>query len=625
MSIRNLSWPILLTLLILNSGCTLKSPVQTSVLVIIVENLGFASFSCGETESEDDTGFKPFCEEAVRFTHAYAPSPLSQASVASILTAQYPPEHGVRHNGSQFLSATIETLAERARARGLHTSFYSGGPPIWRRSGFNQGFEVFDDAVSVSTRHLYRPARTIVDSFLAWQDAEAPRGGFLSFLHFADAQFTNTATTNELGELRDSSYTAQIEEVSQTLRGLVRELKKRGLWDSTEVVLAGLNGYAPDPRAGEPLGLNLFSESTHVTLMIKPSRSKGVTSNSASNWKIDANVSLVDLGATLFDFIDPKGRRPISRFNVVSLKNVLQSPDPDWSMDREIVSESAWPEWRKFAGIRAAVRKGSLLFIYDQRNLLFDTLSDNLETTPIPWGDLTYNAERVKMANYLDSFSYQPWAIAADSQSKQWIVRTELGRDLWRSTEPPRETRNRLRILSELGNASAWLMGWRARIDIRSADWQDLLFISANKNLLKHESLNGLDRQLWKYVADKNLGRKSDFPEGPCVGFLRPGTSRHLPKECADELARDLAQATDDGASESSRSQAFESLAKRYSKLLLIERVAELNYATALKWDTSFEVLDNPNLVDLLLALPEFKKLKANLRSKITRAMGESN
>src|SRR4051812_44820860 len=73
------------------ASCSLNSSPQPSILVILVENLRFGSFSCGEgSESGRPQGLRAFCDEAVRFTHAYTPSVLSQATIASIITAKYP-------------------------------------------------------------------------------------------------------------------------------------------------------------------------------------------------------------------------------------------------------------------------------------------------------------------------------------------------------------------------------------------------------------------------------------------------------------------------------------------------------------------------------------------------------
>ena len=59
-------------------GCDWKQVRAPSVLIVAVEQLGFNAFSCGEEGAEEgEGGYALFCAEAVRFTHAYAPSPMS--------------------------------------------------------------------------------------------------------------------------------------------------------------------------------------------------------------------------------------------------------------------------------------------------------------------------------------------------------------------------------------------------------------------------------------------------------------------------------------------------------------------------------------------------------------------
>ena len=271
----------------------------------MVENLGFNSFSCGDASGPpDEVLFESFCNESVRFTHAYTPSTMSQAAIASLLTGLYPREHGVRHNGAVGLSAKIETLAEVARDSRMKTSFISGGPPIFRRSGFSQGFDIFDDSVAPALKSLYRPASSVVSMFLDWQ--KPLRGGWLSFLFFADPQFVDQPTVDDLGEERESSYEGQVAEVSESIESLVKEMKRRQVWDSTTVVLVGTNGFGSENRPSDPQAVNLFADATRVVLMVKPAHTDKPGFVKPSNWKIDSNVSLADLGETLLKCSAPQ-------------------------------------------------------------------------------------------------------------------------------------------------------------------------------------------------------------------------------------------------------------------------------------------------------------------------------
>ena len=575
------------------AGCQFRSGPQPSVLVIMVGDLGFGSFSCGEGDVPKTSGFQVFCDEAVRFTHAYVPSVLGQPSAASVVTARYPHEHGVRHNGPGFLPAREQTVVEAALDAGFRTSFFSGGPPIWRRGGFNQGAETFDDSVPVLQGKLYRTASTMAGMFINWLDAEAQRQRFFSFLFFPDPQFTDATTTNALGEVRESSYQSQIDEVDEALGYLAREMKKRKIWDSTDIVLVGTGAAPALSRLEEHPQMNLFSEATRTTLMIKPSRK---TRDGPFNWKIDANVSLVDVGATLFDLVG----KPKSKYTngAISLKAALAGPEVDWPQDRMIVSESAWAKWRGVGAIRGAVRQEQYLFLFDDPDLLFDTLTDNFEKTPLPFFEST--SLRARFASYLKSSGFEPWRQLDRIEAEK----SALARDLWRDKTLVTETRDRLSELAKRYPEDSELRNWRALVAIRQNDWAELKQVALKP-----------PQAFWSYVAARNLGEKVALPEEPCLGFLKPEAKRQLPKACSAEGMRELLAWADEAASEKEKARAQEAFFRFYLAKATAVRIAESNHVASMPWDTSIRVL-TPDTLELVLALPEMKKYRQAIRAR---------
>ena len=598
------SWPL--------CSCTWRTGVQPSVVVIMVENLGVGAFSCsdgsGTVDSTDTSGvtrtagssasgFQIFCDEAVRFTHAYTPSALSQPAVASLLTAKYPFDHGVRNNGAQAISAKEETVAEVAVTQGLRTAFFSGGPPIWRRSGFSQGFEIFDDSITLSLGHLYRPAADVINLFLNWQLAEAPHGSFFSFLYLADPQFIDVPTVNDLGELRESSYSSQLAVVDEALAKLVRQMKARKIWDSSDVYLIGLGANSAEGRAEEIPAMNLFSESTRATLMIKPSRK---TREGPFNWKIDSNVSLVDVGATLFDMMGEWAKRkyPLA----TSLRSALVGPEPTWAADRRVVSESGWAEWQGLGGIRAAVRQGPTLFLFDERSLIYDTLTDNLEVIPLPNRDSTSVLLRGQLSEFLREHGYAPWR----SPGRFVADQAELARELWRDRAPDRETLARLRDLSSRHPENAELKGWRAIIALRENDWRELKALAGVKAVY---------RPLWGFIADRNLGLKSTIPGDSCFAFLRG--EKHLARTCYVDGLQDLLTWSDDSNADAVKTRASESFLRFYVTKAIATRIAEQNEVIGREWDTSVKIQE-PDILELVLALPEMKRIRHIVKTRVS-------
>src|SRR5690606_37985718 len=100
-------------------------------------------------------------------------------------------------------------------------------------------------------------------------------------------------------------------------------------------------------------------------------------------WSIDANVSLVDVGATLFALVSDKDYSIQKKdFDIVSLTPVFEKPKVHWRKDRSILTESAWAQWRGVGGIRYSVRRDSWFHLFGSPNLHFNTLIDRKEVNP---------------------------------------------------------------------------------------------------------------------------------------------------------------------------------------------------------------------------------------------------
>ena len=86
--------------------------------------------------------------EGVLFEQAFAVAPITLPAHTAILTGLYPPQSGVRNNGTHYVPAEAATLAERLRPRGWRTAAFVSAAVLERRYGLDQGFEVYDDDLS---------------------------------------------------------------------------------------------------------------------------------------------------------------------------------------------------------------------------------------------------------------------------------------------------------------------------------------------------------------------------------------------------------------------------------------------------------------------------------------------
>ena len=372
-----------------------------SFLIIAVDGLGFSDVNCMR-EARAKSGFDMLCQDSVRFTHAYTTSNLTLPALTSILTFQYPFQTGVRDNAS-YLKSSFVTLPEIAHQFGFKTSFFSGGPAVLRRSGLQQGFDIFDDNFSISQKVLFRPAAQTVQGMQQWL-SDIGKVPFFSVIYLADVNFKDVVTANELGEIRSFSTESQIEEIDESLFNLFEKLKKQGIWDNTWIVLVGLNSRVE----GSIHPFSQKSSSLQIVNLIKTSqkhRDLGI------NWSIDPIVSLIDVGFTVAKKINPKTSQIGGDWSAVDLASGLHEPGLVLSKNRWVVSESYWPKWRKGTQTYFSFRQDSLLITATNKITAYNTLVDRNESSPIPLTEpilktaLTDVTAQLKKLEWTENFS----------------------------------------------------------------------------------------------------------------------------------------------------------------------------------------------------------------------------
>ena len=212
---------------------------------------------------------------------------------------------------------------------------------------------------------------------------------------------------------------------------------------------------------------------------------------------------------------------------------------------------------------------------------------------------------RGEFAKFVGSISGEPWV----APERGLIEKMDLARELWRNRAPSGETLARLRALAKRHPQDAQLQGWRAIWALRLNDWSEL----------KSLSTKTAPRPDWAFVAARNLGEKNPpFPgDDPCFAFLKAGSERRVPKSCSAEGLTDLLQWMNESAETSGRNRAMESFLRGYVARALATRIAEQNYLTGLAWDTNLARLQGPEVVDLVLALPEMRKYRSAVGRRI--------
>ena len=123
------------------------------------------------------------------FERHFVAAPTTLASHTSLMTGNHPHTHGVPGNGSLVHRDNV-MLAEVLGEAGYRTAGFLGASPLSSRTGFEQGFDVYDEVTGLNpdgTERRARPGAWVNDAFFKWYDgSEAAPLPMFVFLHYFD-------------------------------------------------------------------------------------------------------------------------------------------------------------------------------------------------------------------------------------------------------------------------------------------------------------------------------------------------------------------------------------------------------------------------------------------------------
>jgi arylsulfatase A-like enzyme len=271
----------------------------SNVLVITIDTLradrvGAYGWSRARTPAID-----ALAARGIRFDRAFATSPITLPSHASLLTGLYPPGHGSRANGMR-VRPDLDTLASVLRAQGWATGAFVGAFPLDRRFGLDRGFDRYGDRMPRNRDgHLLneRPGRVVVDEALEWlRGIGADRAVFM-WVHLFEPHAPyepDPARGPDGWKLPpDVRYDDEVARADAEAGRLIAGLGDRA--GSTLVVLAGDHGEAFGEHGEVTHSLFVYDTTLRVPLVMT---GPGLAPVPAG---VQEPVSLADVFATLMD------------------------------------------------------------------------------------------------------------------------------------------------------------------------------------------------------------------------------------------------------------------------------------------------------------------------------------
>jgi arylsulfatase A-like enzyme len=326
-------------------------PDRPNVLFVLVDQMRASAMGCMGNDDVHTPTLDRMAEEGMLATHNYTPDPVCTPARASLLTGQYPHEHGVDGNSIQ-LPQTGETLGCVLRDAGYDTGYVGKWhldgedrpgyvPPGPRRQGFDywkgfnrghdhlRGHPHFDEEGTVEWEEGYQPEiQTDLTIDFLEEDREDP---FFMLLSWGPPHLGNTMLDDGsrlelpfeppeeyLGmydredlTLRPNvsdrlapqarydlaQYYGMITSLDDQLERLLSTLAEQGELEDTLVVFTADHGEQMGSQdryyKGEP-----FEESVNVPLLAR------YPGEIPAGYRTDELVSLIDLMPTILSMCD---------------------------------------------------------------------------------------------------------------------------------------------------------------------------------------------------------------------------------------------------------------------------------------------------------------------------------
>ena len=298
------------------------------------------------------------------FTQCYSQAPITLPSHSSILTGLIPPNHGVRNNGSYRLGE-VPTLAQALRASGMRTGAFVGSAILLEEFGLGRGFDHYDDEIvhyteSRETGHIVtRRAESVIQRAWSWiSDRDQP---FFSWIHLYDPHWPYEPPSPFAEAFADNPYLGELAYVDLQLGWLVDQLRRKGLFENTLIVITADHGESFGEHGEQSHGFFCYGATTHVPLIL----SQPIMGEAGQSF--DHLVRSIDIAPTLLRL---KGLKPKTALDGLPL----------WDKGpRESYSEAMIPYENFYCAPVQAYRDQQLSYYKGNAEELYDIAADPRE------------------------------------------------------------------------------------------------------------------------------------------------------------------------------------------------------------------------------------------------------
>jgi choline-sulfatase len=338
---------MLLGCLLATSGSLASQPspaAPSSVVLITIDTLRADRLGCYGARRVETPAMDALAAEGARFEDALAQVPITLPSHTVILTGTYPMYNGVRDFTSHGIPPSLGLLAEAFKRHGYETAAFVSAFVLDSTWGFGRGFDTYDDHFDpqqFETRNpgnIQRRADETIDRVLAWLRSRkaGPGGGrpFFLWVHLYDPHSDYNPPEPFHTRYAGRLYDGEVAYTDSQLARLFRELRKRGLYDRSIIVLLSDHGESLGEHGEDEHGFFIYNSTLHVPMIFKLPRGQ------APPRVIPGPVGTIDVAPTLLDLL--RLQDPIRRqFQGSSLASLILGRGT--AADRPVYAETYYP------------------------------------------------------------------------------------------------------------------------------------------------------------------------------------------------------------------------------------------------------------------------------------------
>ena len=261
---------------------------KPSILLVTLDTTRADSIG-PEARGVDTPAFNALAGKGRRYRYAYATTPQTLPSHASMMTGLYPAAHGV-HENSRYLSANHPLLASKLRASGYRTAAFVSGYPLARQFGLATGFDHYDDAMEGGRSE--RSAQATTERALQYLQQHKGPPVFL-WVHYFDAHHPYQPPQPFRDQYRNAPYLGEIAAMDHELGRLLNAFALKA-GQASAVLVVGDHGESLGEHGEAQHGNLLYQGTMRVPLLlVGPGISPAV---------IDTPVSIRRIFHTILDW-----------------------------------------------------------------------------------------------------------------------------------------------------------------------------------------------------------------------------------------------------------------------------------------------------------------------------------